>query len=111
MHTSFRLARIVVVVLIAAIFLVGIGGANATVMWALLTALLFSASYLGFYAYVNPKRVADHYARQSALSAWLSGAIAYNTPAKAKAYGLFFGILTLTLALVVLVGLLTRWGA
>ena len=108
MHTRFRLARIVVVVLIAASILTDIGGASENVTRALLTAFLFSASYLGFYTYANPRRVADHYAKQSALSAWLSGTIFYNTPAKAKAYGLFFGILTLTLALVVLVELLRR---
>lgn len=61
MDKSFTAVRVVIAGLGVAILVVGLSGGSLRVMGALLTVFLFSASFMDFYAYVNPSRVAAAY--------------------------------------------------
>jgi hypothetical protein len=67
-----------------------------------LIAFLFVAASLGLYAYARPRRVAAIYAKDSKVSLWLSGGVAYSTPEKAKRAGLALALLCLIATALVL---------
>jgi hypothetical protein len=111
MERGFLIARIVAWASVAAILALSMSGMKGVVLELLLAAFLFSAAYCGFYGYANPSGMANRVANKGVVSTWLSGAILYNTPGKAKPYGLFICVFTSIMGVLVLVKALRSWGA
>ena len=102
MNWPLKALKLLVVALVVGIFLSSLGG-NVALKRLFLIACFFAVSCLGFYTYAWPNHVSEAYARQSKVSLWMSGGIAYNTPEKAKLFGLIIGVLGLLAGILALV--------
>jgi high-affinity Fe2+/Pb2+ permease len=102
MNWPLKVLKLLVVALMVGVFLAALGG-NVALKRQFLIACFFAISCLGFYTYAWPSHVSEGYARQSKVSLWMSGGIAYNSPEKAKFFGLIIGVLGLLAGILALV--------